>query len=116
MKKFILCTCLLLCALMGVNAQSTQAEVEIWDLYETEIHNSKNYNNPYMDVELRVDFIQPGGKTLSHLVFMTVIIPGKSGLARIKPATGGIKLTFQTVPLKQRDHLNVFQPRNRAGL
>ena len=54
---------------MGVNAQSTQAEVEIWDLYETEIHNSKNYNNPYMDVELRVDFIQPGGKTLSHFGF-----------------------------------------------
>ena len=69
MEKIILFTCLLLGNLMVINAQSAQSDIEIWDLYETEISNSKNYNNPYMDVELKVEIISPDKKVLFHYGF-----------------------------------------------
>ncbi len=50
------------------------------------------------------------------MVFMMAIISGKSGLARIRQETGSIKPTFQMIQLKKKDHLYVFQLKNRAGL
>lgn len=44
-------------------------EVEIYQLFELNIDNQNNYNDPFSDVELRIELINPEGEKLLHYGF-----------------------------------------------
>lgn len=43
--------------------------IEMWDLFETNVPNSRTYDDPFRDVELLVEIKTPDGRTLNHYGF-----------------------------------------------
>lgn len=53
----------------GCSPRRTEPQVEQWRVFEIQLNSSKEYANPFLDMEVNATFTGPGGVTITRPVF-----------------------------------------------